>query len=543
MLPERFQRLRPKILGLLGAGILSVGLIAAIGIWLLASQIAHYEKLIQQEVSAASLADHINLNFKRQVQEWKNVLLRGHDAQRQKKYWSSFMALHQRIQNDSDKFLRLQIAGDLRQQMSDFRSTHQRILADYQQGYQAFVNSGFDHKAGDKAVAGIDRAPTKQLEELSGQLHSIILQQSEHNAQQAQSAISLSILAIVLAIVISITVSALFMNTKVVRPLTTLIDHLRNVSKGQFQQQVIIHSKDEIGRMSRGIESLRQSLLDICSGLDTTQKDLDHVCTSLVDSAGAISSGVTEQNRGTDVMHSSVQQMSDNANEVSHYASDASSAANDAKDAAGNSIEVMKQSISTIGQTSEQIQATAAVIGALDEDARKIGTVLDVIKGIAEQTNLLALNAAIEAARAGEQGRGFAVVADEVRTLAARTQKSTEEIQQMIQNVQLGASNAVRAIEQGQLQTSESVSKVHAADEHLQKINGAIEQIADLNRSIADSARQQSGVSEQIMANLTELSEIARVNGEHANSCEQDNRTLLEVKDRMASIIARLMHK
>jgi methyl-accepting chemotaxis protein len=543
MLPERFQRLRPKILGLLGAGILSVGLIAAVAIWLLSSQIARYDQLMQQEVSATALSDNINLNFKRQVQEWKNVLLRGHEAPRLQKYWNSFMSLHQQIQDDSNSFLSMQIDDDLKQQMSEFRTTHQRILAEYKKGYQAFIDSGFDHKAGDKAVAGIDRAPTQQLEELSGQLHGIILKQSEQTREQADNAIALSTLAIILAIVVSIGLSALFMNSKVVRPLTTLIDHLRSVSKGQLQQQVIIYSKDEIGRMSRAIETLRRNLLDICGGLDTTQQDLDRVCTSLVESAGAISNGVTEQNHGTDAVHSSVQQMTQYASEVSHHATDANSAANEAREAAGNSIAVMKESIHTISQTSEQIQATAGVISTLDEDARKIGSVLDVIKGIAEQTNLLALNAAIEAARAGEQGRGFAVVADEVRTLAARTQQSTEEIQQMIQNVQQGASNAVRAIEQGQQQTSESVSKVHAADEHLQKINAAIEHIGGLNRRIADSARQQSGVSEQILSSLTELSEIARVNGEHADSCEQDNRTLLEVKDRMASIIARLMHK
>lgn len=128
MLPERFQKLRPKILGLLGAGILSVGLIAAVAIWLLSSQIARYDQLVQQEVSATTLSDNINLNFKTPGAGWKNVLLRGHDNARLKKYWDSFMSLHQQIQDDSNGFLSMQIDNDLKQQMSEFRTTHQRIL-------------------------------------------------------------------------------------------------------------------------------------------------------------------------------------------------------------------------------------------------------------------------------------------------------------------------------------------------------------------------------------------------------------------------------
>ncbi|GGO67062.1 methyl-accepting chemotaxis protein [Bowmanella pacifica] len=540
MLPAQFKKLRPRILGLLGLGILLIGLLAEYGISLLASEVKRYDQLIQQEVTATSLADNINLNFKRQVQEWKNVLLRGHDQAKRDKYWANFMALHKQIKQDSDTYLALPIDDSLKQTMRDFTQTHQQLLSRYQQGLQAYLQAGQDHKVGDQAVAGIDRKPTEQLEQLSAQLHQYIIQRSNETSKAAAQAAKMSALGILIAIVVIGLLTAWFMNAKVVRPLTTLINHLRDVSYGRLDKQVDIYSEDEIGRMSKAIEILRTNTLNICQGLDSTQQDLDKVCHSLVDSASAISQGVTEQNHGTNSVQKSVQGMVDTGQTIAADAHKAADAARQANQSADDSIQAMQQTIEAITSSSSQIQDTAAVITKLDEDARKIGSVLDVIKGIAEQTNLLALNAAIEAARAGEQGRGFAVVADEVRTLAARTQQSTEEIQQMIANVQRGANSAVSAIQQGQEQTSQSVDKVHAANEQLKGVTTAVGMIAQLNDQITSSVEQQAAISERALSNLSELLDIAKLNGVHADSCAEDNQTLLEVKNRMAKVIAKL---
>lgn len=541
MIPGKFKNLRTKILSLMGASILAVGVIAFVISTLLSGKIAQYSVLIEHEVKATTLADSINLNFKRQVQEWKNVLLRGHNDDDRNKYWQRFQERHEQVQKDAKKFLNLKIDDSYLTRMQEFINVHQNLEAQYKQGYQVFLQSEFAHKVADKAVRGIDREPTKLLESLSESLRNSGLEKSQTLSERAESTTFWGATVILLAIVVSMTLSALFMNYKVVYPITTLIQHLYKVSKGNFKDELSFFRDDEIGQMSKAIELLRRSLNATCNEMATVQGNLDQVSASLHDSAKAIDMGAKDQNRGTDRVSVSMQSMTEMARRITDSANEASVAASQADEYASQSITVMQETIDTITHSSGQINDTASVINKLDEDARNVGTVLDVIKSIAEQTNLLALNAAIEAARAGEQGRGFAVVADEVRTLAAKTQQSTEEIQDIIANVQTGAKNAVSAIQLGEKNSQVSVDKVLEADKNLKSVTGAIKQINELNKEIADAIAEQSDVAMEIEQNILGLAEIAAVNEQHAESCNQDNVTLSEVKNSMAVLIARLM--
>ncbi|WP_425299793.1 methyl-accepting chemotaxis protein [Pseudomonas asplenii] len=232
--------------------------------------------------------------------------------------------------------------------------------------------------------------------------------------------------------------------------------------------------------------------------------------------------------------------MSATAQEVARHAAAAAGAADEADRSAQQGELVMRSTIQTITRMRTEISTTATVIRQLESDSGRIGKVLEVIRGIAEQTNLLALNAAIEAARAGEAGRGFAVVADEVRSLAQRTAASILEINQIIQSVQTGAVDAAQAIEGGQARSDESVEQVTEAGAMLERITAAVEAIRDMNRQIATAAEEQTSVAEDISRNLTEITAIASTNLDNVKRTEAASTNLHGLSGQLNEVTARL---
>ncbi|WP_416195089.1 methyl-accepting chemotaxis protein [Pseudomonas sp. MH10] len=232
--------------------------------------------------------------------------------------------------------------------------------------------------------------------------------------------------------------------------------------------------------------------------------------------------------------------MSATAQEVSRHAAQAATAADHADHSAQQGEQVMRSTITAITHMRGEISNTAVVIRQLETDSGRISKVLEVIRGIAEQTNLLALNAAIEAARAGDAGRGFAVVADEVRSLAQRTAASTAEINQIISTVQTGAVEAVKAIENGQSRSEESVQQVTEAGVMLHRITEAVEAIRDMNRQIATAAEEQTSVAEDISRNLSEITQIANANQDNVKRTETASRNLHGLSGQLNELTARL---
>ncbi len=251
------------------------------------------------------------------------------------------------------------------------------------------------------------------------------------------------------------------------------------------------------------------------------------------------SAGASEQQLQTDQVVSAVTEMAATVQEVARSAENAADAARIADERVKEGNQIVAETISSINDLSREVEGAADVIHGLETESQEIGSVLDVIRDIAEQTNLLALNAAIEAARAGEQGRGFAVVADEVRTLASRTQTSTQEIQSMIERIQQSAGNAVSTMESGRTQTQTSVKKATKAGHALEAINESVGTISDMNAQIASAAEEQSAVAEEINRNMVEIRQITEQTATGAKQTASGSEELANAANQLGNMVKR----
>lgn len=302
----------------------------------------------------------------------------------------------------------------------------------------------------------------------------------------------------------------LLLNHVVVRPLSKVTEALKDISQGEGDlTRRLKEGEDEIGQVAKYFNAFVEQVHGLVKDIVSSAAKMDGHVGNLVNVAHSTRSGVEEQRAETDMVATAVTEMGSAANEVSHSAAAAAEAAKNADAEADVAQSVVTTTISTIEALAEEISQGANVINALETDVDGITSMVEVIQGIAEQTNLLALNAAIEAARAGEQGRGFAVVADEVRSLASKTQTTTEEIQEMITRLQSGTRDAVSVMQSSTEKGKNTVDEINKTGQSLTGIAGSISTISDMNTQIASAAEEQSAVTEEISRNVNKISDIA----------------------------------
>ena len=310
------------------------------------------------------------------------------------------------------------------------------------------------------------------------------------------------------------------------------------LAEGDLTVEVKIDAKDEMQLiatdMNLMIEKTNALVSQVISAANQVVLSSDQSGASSEDTRD----GVNQQNMELELVATAMNEMSATVHEVANNAASTAEATRNADKEANNGRSVVNQTIQSINTLSGEMQQASDVIRQLEADTESIGSVLDVIRGIAEQTNLLALNAAIEAARAGEQGRGFAVVADEVRTLASRTQDSTQEIQTMIEKLQLGSCNAVKVMDEGNQQTEKTVTLAAEAGTALESITEAVEHITQMNEQIASAAEEQSSVAEEINRNVVNVRDIAENTVGNANQTAESSVALKAIASQLQGLVA-----
>ncbi|MBQ4838788.1 MULTISPECIES: methyl-accepting chemotaxis protein [Pseudoalteromonas] len=331
---------------------------------------------------------------------------------------------------------------------------------------------------------------------------------------------------------------AYFTVSRITKPLAEVNRVLDIVAKGDMTHSLDASAKDEFGELAQSCNTLITSLKELITGIVSRSTQLAAASEQTSAITAESSQAIKSQQSQVEQAATATTEMSSTAHGVSNSAHQALEEIKNADQEAERVKGISHDNKRTIEQLAHEVEEVSTVINKLHQDSSAIGGILDVIRGIAEQTNLLALNAAIEAARAGEQGRGFAVVADEVRSLASKTQESTQEIQSMIESLQAGAEEAVTAMSKGQQQAESCVSQSDIANEALNCITDAVSRAHDVSEEIATAANEQQQVSQEISERLESIVAIAEQTAEGANQTSTSSSEVAKLAEELRQSVS-----
>ena len=339
----------------------------------------------------------------------------------------------------------------------------------------------------------------------SDALYQIQLDRSDSESTNANL---LQFISTLLVLLIGI-FAAVLITRQITRPLRETLDVVERIASGDLSHNLRVTRRDDLGVLQQGIARMATTLRELIGGIRDGVTQIASAAEELSAVTEQTSAGVNSQKIETDQVATAMHEMTATVQEVARNAEDASQAALTADTEAREGDKVVNQAIDQIERLAVEVGRSTEAMNVLQQESDKIGSVMDVIKAVAEQTNLLALNAAIEAARAGEAGRGFAVVADEVRGLAQRTQKSTEEIQTLVAALQSGTQHVANVMTSSRTLTDSSVVLTRQAGTSLQGITRTVSNIQSMNQQIAAAAEQQSAVAEEISRSIINVRDVS----------------------------------
>lgn len=500
--------IRNKLLVLTGLGTALVIAASIFGLYQGWRAIMSYESLMATEISAERQIVDLQLAYSEQSRQWTNMLLRGQNETDRDRHWQEVIELQEEImQGVTALATQLQYA-DVAERLQQFEAAHERGYRALNDARDFFLQLGSAETA-DAMVMIVLQENANLLREAVDLLAQNVNEDSRTVSAAARSLMGWSVIALVVAVIFAFVLFLILVEREIIRPAGYVVRELERLAKGDFSQPIEQLTQDELGRIAASAQGLQTQLGQALQQVSNAVAQVASASEEVATVSEQTNQGVSQQRHETNQIAAAMHEMAATVQEVARNAAEAAGAAEQADESSRSGSEVVRATVATVQDVAAGVEQVAEALQRLEHESLAIGTVLDVIRGVAEQTNLLALNAAIEAARAGEQGRGFAVVADEVRTLALRSQQSTQEIQDIVERIQAGTADTVRVMDMSRTRASGAVGEAEKAGEALEIIAQAVATIRDMNVQIASAAEEQSAVAEEMNRNITGFAEVA----------------------------------
>ena len=378
----------------------------------------------------------------------------------------------------------------------------------------------------------------KQLSDLAQLFTQQVAAESEKSKAHYETSRTIVSLFIALAALATVAL-AMLLTRSIVRPLSEAVIAAEHVAQGDLTRPIETHGNDEVSRLLKALAAMQRNLRETLQGISGSATQLAKAADELSAVTLDSNQSLQQQNNEIEQAATAVNEMTSAVEEVARNAVSTSDATRQSSESAHLGQERVSETASAISSLAHDVQSTGELVRSLANQSQDIGKVLDVIRAIAEQTNLLALNAAIEAARAGESGRGFAVVADEVRALAYRTQQSTQEIEQMVQGMRNGSSQALDAMNASASRAANTLVLAERAGEALQTITASVHEIHERNLVIASAAEEQAQVAREVDRNLVNIRDLSVRSATGADQTSASSHELSQLANALQGMVRR----
>ena len=445
-------------------------------------------------------------------------------------------------------------------QIDDARAVYVKLISapEEQSAYDQYVQLLNDYRQLESRMKSLSQANdmteltrllSADLQTNSDQMNVVLGKLVEMNTQQLNQAsanatqqYSTAFTMVVTLLIIATALTLLFawlLTNSITRPIASALHAAEDIAEGDLTRTITVDGTDEAGRLLAAMLKMQSKLRDTLQRISGSATQLASAAEELNAVTDESARGLSQQNNEIEQAATAVNQMTSAVEEVARNAVSTSEASKNATTSASDGRDLVQETVSAIERMSTDVQSTSTLIGNLADESRDIGKVLDVIRGLADQTNLLALNAAIEAARAGEAGRGFAVVADEVRALAHRTQQSTSEIERMIGSIQGGTEQAVNSMRSSTERAESTLNIAKGAGLALDTINSAVVEINERNLVIASAAEEQAQVAREVDRNLVNIRDLSTQSATGANQTSAASNELSRLAVDLNGMVAR----